>query len=96
MGIRKLLEHPLTRGLSVDDPRTTDLRHKIIQEKTFLKSIYSEWYQILLDNLKTSHDILELGSGAGFIKTLDSRVITSEILPVRGVDLVADATKLPF
>jgi SAM-dependent methyltransferase len=96
MGLGKLLAHPLTRGLSVDDPRTTELRHQIIQEKPFLKSIYSEWYQILLDHLKNSNDVLELGSGAGFIKILDSRIITSEIMAVNNIDLVADATKLPL
>ena len=35
----KILGHPLTHGLSVDDPRTTLLRRNIIQEKVFLRAI---------------------------------------------------------
>lgn len=38
----KILGHPLTRGLSVDDPRTTLLRRSIIQDKAFLRALYSE------------------------------------------------------
>ncbi len=34
--IRKLLAHPDTRGLSIDDPQTTHLRRAIIQGNRFL------------------------------------------------------------
>ncbi len=33
--LTRLLEHPLTRGLDVDDPRTTHLRRRILAEKRF-------------------------------------------------------------
>jgi SAM-dependent methyltransferase len=94
--IKNLLSHPLTRSLSVDDPRTTELRHKIIQEKIFLKKLYTEWYLILLRDLNESHKVLELGSGAGFIKSLLPTVLTSEVIPTKNIDLVVDAINLPF
>jgi SAM-dependent methyltransferase len=97
MKISSILEHPLTRGLSVDDPRTTLLRREIIQSKPFLRCIYEEWYEkIFAATNDLKGDILELGSGAGFIKELNPRVITSEILELDGVDIVADACNLPF
>ena len=36
------LAHPITRGLDVDDPRTTELRLRILQDKPFLRRIYDE------------------------------------------------------
>ena len=43
MGIlNNALQHPLTKGMGIDDPHTTYLRKQIIQEKPLLKSIYNE------------------------------------------------------
>ncbi|WP_208999398.1 class I SAM-dependent methyltransferase [Roseibium sediminis] len=97
MGIlNQILAHPLTRGLSIDDPHTTELRRQIIVEKPFLKSIYQEWYGRILDALPYRDRVLELGSGAGFFKEVLPNAITSEIFPVKGVDVVADACNLRF
>jgi SAM-dependent methyltransferase len=46
-GLRRILAHPLTRGLDVDNPRTTALRRQIIEGKPFLRRIYQEWYEML-------------------------------------------------
>lgn len=94
--IGRLLQHPLTRGLSVDDPRTTGLRRQIITSKPFLRQIYAEWYALILDALGERQLVIELGSGAGFFKVACPRSITSEILLTPGVDLIADACTLPF
>jgi len=94
--LKKLLWHPLTRGLSVDDPRTTLLRRNIIQEKAFLRALYSEWYERIISVLSKKKAVLELGSGAGFLQQLFPEVITSELFETPGVSLVADACNLPF
>lgn len=94
--INSLLAHPLTKTLSVDDPRTTEIRHQIIQSKPFLKSVYQDWYKIIIQSLGDSKNILEIGSGAGFLKTYIPSLFTSEVMEVKNVDLVADATQLPF
>ena len=49
MGLLNLLQHPLTKGMDLDDPETTNLRKKIIQEKPLLKKIYEEWYRAVCD-----------------------------------------------
>lgn len=92
----KILAHPLTRGLSVDDPRTTLLRREIIQGKAFLRAIYAEWYEQIIRVLPKKDDVLELGSGAGFLPELLPNVITSEVFEVTGVKLIADACNLPL
>jgi len=92
----KILAHPLTRGLSVDDPCTTLLRRDIIQSKAFLRALYSEWYDRIIKVLPSKNNVLELGSGAGFLQEILPEVITSEVFETPGVRLIADACNLPL
>ena len=95
--LEKLLAHPLTRGLPLDDPRTTRLRRRIIQEKPFLKRIYDEWYEAIAATLPAiGGPVLELGAGAGFLRDKIPGVITSEIFGCPEIDVVLDALSLPI
>src|SRR5579859_5879977 len=94
--LSRLLAHPATRDLSVDDPRTTLLRRDIIQDKAFLRKLYSEWYTRIVAALPNKDAVLELGSGAGFLQSFLPGVITSEVFATPGVRLVADARNLPL
>ena len=94
--IRKFLEHPLTKGIDIDDPLLTQLRKEVIKAKPFLNKIYHEWYSLLLNQESSQKTILELGSGGGFIKEYSNKVITSDVLQIQGIDLVATAHSLPF
>jgi SAM-dependent methyltransferase len=93
---QRLLAHPSTRGLDVDDPRTTLMRREIIQRKSYLNRIYREWYARLAVNMTPDSRFLELGSGAGFFRTLVPQLITSEVFLTPGVDRIVDARQLPF
>ncbi len=67
--LTNLLSHPLTRGLDIDAIQTTELRKQIICNKPFLKKIYAQWYFQIIENLPASvGPVLELGTGAGFLK----------------------------
>ncbi len=91
------IAHPLTRGLDIDDPRTTQLRRQIIREKPFLRQIYEDWYASIASVLPSGEGpILEIGSGAGFSKDVIPDLITSEVFYCRGVDVVLDGCKMPF
>lgn len=96
--IGNLLAHPLTAGLDINDPKTTELRRGIIKSKPFLLRIYDQWYQGMAAHIPPGEgDILEIGSGGGFLREYVPRLITSDILACRGVDRVFDACiKLPF
>ena len=95
--LRSFLAHPLTRGLSIDDPRTTEVRRRIIREKPFLRKIYEGWYRELARCVPAgAGECLELGSGAGFMEDYLPGLITSEVFPCPGVKMVVDARKLPF
>lgn len=94
--VNRLLAHPLTCGLAVDDPRTTALRRQIVRGKPFLTAIYREWYGRILAHIPRGGHVLELGSGAGFLGDMAPEVITSEVFLTPGVALVADGRHLPF
>jgi len=94
---RRLLAHPLTASLDLDDPATTGLRKQVILSKPFLKSIYDEWYGMLAVAIPPGEgQVLELGSGGGYCARFIPGLITSEVFPCKGVQIVADAQNLPF
>jgi SAM-dependent methyltransferase len=95
--IKNWLSHPLARGMNIDDPLTTQLRRKIIREKYFLRMIYQEWYKNIAVAIPLGDgDILELGSGAGFLNDYLPDLITSEVFECLGVDAILDGLFLPF
>ncbi|MDO8733454.1 MAG: class I SAM-dependent methyltransferase [Actinomycetota bacterium] len=92
-----ILDHPLTRGIDIDDPRNTLLRRDIIRDKRFLRQLYVEWYELICSRIPaTSKSLLEIGSGAGFLREFLPQLITSEVFPLQGIDRVVDATSLEF
>jgi SAM-dependent methyltransferase len=95
--LKTWLAEPLTRGLDLDDPRTTELRREILRRKTFLRKIYAEWYAAIAAAVPAGDaPVLELGSGAGFLKDHIPEAITSDVFPCPGVDRVVDAQQLEF
>lgn len=96
-GLKSVLTHPLMRGLELDDPRTTELRLQVIQNKPFLRRIYSDWYQMICSKIPDGHGtVLELGSGAGYFADFAPEAIQSEVFFCRNIKLVTDARQLPF
>jgi SAM-dependent methyltransferase len=95
--LSSLLSHPLTRGLDIDDAQTTELRKQIIFKKPFLRKIYEQWYSQIKDNLPLiAGPVLELGTGAGFLKNYITDLVTSDIMPIKESDLTCNALHLPF
>ncbi|MGH7846106.1 MAG: class I SAM-dependent methyltransferase [Candidatus Binatia bacterium] len=95
--LKTWLAHPLTRGLDIDDPRTTHLRRQIIQQKTFLRQIYEEWYRAIVAVLPPGRGaVLELGAGGGFMRDFVPDLITSEFFYCSNIRAVLDGLRLPF
>lgn len=95
--LAEFLQHPLTKDLGLDDPRTTNLRREIIGKKPFLKKIYEEWYEKIMAEIPAVEGyVLEIGSGAGFFKFFMPDLIATDVMLVQGVDLICDARQLPF
>ncbi|MCX5636628.1 MAG: class I SAM-dependent methyltransferase, partial [Planctomycetota bacterium] len=83
---------------NLDDPASTLLHAKIIRQKPFLKKLYVDFYREFLKAVPQpkGKTIVELGSGGGFIKDVNSNVITSDILELPNVDKVFSAIDMPF
>jgi SAM-dependent methyltransferase len=87
----------LTQGKPADDPVTTERRRTIILEKPSLRRIYTEWYGEILGRMPSDPGrVLELGSGAGFMKARMPNLITSDILRLTTIDVVTNAGTSPF
>ncbi|MFH1739659.1 MAG: class I SAM-dependent methyltransferase [bacterium] len=86
-----------TPELDLDDPRTTESRRKIVLKKNFLRQIYQEWYQTILAAIPEGEgEILELGSGAGFLRDYAPDIVTSDILLCPHVNVILDGHNIPF
>lgn len=91
---KRLIAHPLTKGMDIDDPQTTALRLQIIRSKPFLRKLYEEWYLQIASCFDSGAQVLELGSGAGFLKEFIPGLLTSELFPTPGVKLEINAQSI--
>lgn len=79
------------------DTKKALLEHKdLIASKGFLKHLYIDFYNQLLGELPSRAMVVELGSGGGFIKDLNPRVITSDVIGGPGIDRIFYAESMPF
>jgi SAM-dependent methyltransferase len=72
----------------------TDARK--IRRNAFLEEIYRDFYARILREIPPDEfpRTLELGSGGGFLAEVAPHVITSECVPVAGIQRVVDACKI--
>ena len=92
MKIRYDIEYPL------DSPERTLHHREIILQKKFLRKLYDQWYaEFLCEIPRLPNDTyIELGSGGGFLKELDPKMICSDILDLPSNDLTFSALDMPF
>ncbi len=79
------------------DSKKTLLKHReLIRKKPILNHIYREWYGIIKKKIPKKGTVVELGSGAGFIKEFIPRTITTDVIKGPNIDRVINAERLPF
>ena len=84
---------------SLDDPSRGDWLRRRITSKKCLRRWYLEVYRRYAECLARTPchgTALEIGSGGGFLKSVMPEIVTSDVLAYRDVDLVLNATGLPF
>jgi len=96
--LKNFFTYPAMRGIDMDLPESVSSVSMMIQKKSFLRKIYIKWYTELAASIpmNINGSVLELGSGAGFLKEFVPGLITSEILKIPGVDIIMDGHSLPF
>lgn len=83
----------------LDDPARVAALRRRIRSKRALERWYRECYAkfaACVARCPAQGTVLELGSGAGFLKEVLPEVVTSDVLPYAGIDRVVDAARLPF
>ena len=61
-----------------------------------LRAVYHEWFAQLLRCVEGLHPIVELGAGPGFFKEYFPQLISTDVISTPYVDVVCDASSLPF
>ncbi len=92
---RKWLRHPLAREGEGAEALAT--RRRIILQKAPLRRIYEEWYAGIAAELPPGAEpVLEIGSGAGFLRERMPGLIASEAIPCEGIHAALEGGHLPF
>lgn len=96
--LKKLRLPDYSENYDLDDPRITEMRRDIILNKTFLRKLYEEWYGEFVKRLEDAPagKVIEIGSGAGFIKRFIPDAITSDVMPLSTNDMTFSAEDMPF
>jgi SAM-dependent methyltransferase len=71
------------------------LHRDVWQRKAAIRLLYQEFHRQLLADCGEGR-ILDIGSGTAHIKEVRPDVISTDILSFPGIDIVADAHRLPF
>jgi SAM-dependent methyltransferase len=84
--------------LPLDSPERSTLHGDLIKSKKFLRKLYDQWYEELLERIAQLPDglFVELGSGGGFLKELLPEVICSDVIELPSNDLTFSALDMPF
>jgi SAM-dependent methyltransferase len=70
--------------------------HRSVWErKPSIRLLYRDFHRRLLENCPEGR-VLDIGSGTAHIKDFRPDIVSTDILPFPGIDVVADAHRLPF
>jgi SAM-dependent methyltransferase len=95
--MRKFLAYAQLRDHDLDDPRTTLFHREILRKNYFLKQIYIQWYQEIAREIpEGTGEIVEIGSGPGFLRDYINGLIASDVFLIVGNQLVMNGGALPF
>ena len=95
-GPKNWLEHPLTRGLHLDDRAQHVYDARCFNKSPSCAGVYLQWYRALAASVPTTGLCLRLGSGAGFLDQAIPGLITSDLCPAADVRSCANTQQLPL
>lgn len=82
--------------MNQDTKEALNLHRQLIRTKKFLFLVYKDLYQYFKKVRYTQGAIVEIGSGAGFIKEVMPKIITSDVIEGPDIDKVFFVEKMPF
>jgi len=96
--LRNWLYEPRVHGVPVDDNALLAIHMKVLRKKPLLRSAFETFYRDMMglcDKLLAPAGLeLELGSGAGFFKSMRPGLVTSDIRKGPHIDMELDAQRM--
>ena len=80
----------------MSDQEVVDQHRAIWMVRPELRAVYHEWFAQLVHCVEGRHPIVEIGAGPGFFKEYFPQLISTDVIPTPYVDVICDATSLPF
>lgn len=71
------------------------VHRELWEKKATVRLLYRDFHRRLLESI-SGRPVLDIGGGTAHVKDFRQDVITSDILSFPGIDVVADAHRLPF
>ena len=101
MNLFSFLKASELRNIDPSSAEYLSIQRNIILSRKLVRETYLHWYRLMMDALENYGNpiqsaSLEFGSGGGFLKNVMPEVVTSDIIPVSGVDCVVDARTIPM
>jgi predicted SAM-dependent methyltransferase len=98
--LRNYLRDPRLRSVDVNSADLISMHRRILEEKPMMKKVFSEFYDLCID-LDTKYfsgegKRVEIGAGSSFFKKRYPEVISTDIKPGDGLDMVVDAQRMLF
>jgi len=84
----------MTRNSAGLDARQVGHRG-VWEKKPSIRLLYQDFHRRLLEHCPEGR-VLDIGSGTAHIKDFRPDIVSSDILPFPGIDVIADAHRLPF
>jgi SAM-dependent methyltransferase len=96
--LRNWLYEPRVRGVDVDDGALLAIHKEVVQSKGLLRSTFESFYRDMLECCDRHFSVagmeVELGTGAGFLRSLRPGLVTSDVRAGQGIDLALDAQQM--
>lgn len=98
--LKQYWAHPLVRSIDVDQANSIQVHRALIQSKPLLRATYLRWYKEILNVCREIQnldgDIVEIGSGAGFLEELIPELVKTDAAPNPYAAKIVDAMHLGF
>ena len=98
--LSQLLAEPRLRGVDVNSPGLLDLQRRILAEKPMMRGVLEDFYRACMTRddrwFTGAGRRVEIGAGASLFKAMFPDIISTDIKPSPGLDMVVDAQRMPF
>lgn len=98
--IKKIWQHPLAKGVNVDQATSIETHHLILRSKPLLRRNYLRWYRECLpahtETRRLPGEVIEIGCGAGFLEEVIPDVVKTDVVDSPYASRVVDAMHMDY